>query len=106
MPTRPPRPCRTCHTLGTWPTHGHCPTCNTARHRTRETRRGNRHQRGYTTEHEHNRRTLLANHPDCHWCGNPATVADHLIPLSAGGTNHPANLVPACTPCNSRRTTR
>jgi len=106
MPNRPPRPCRTCHTLGTWPTHGHCPTCNTARHRTRETRRGNRHQRGYTYEYEQARRQVLTPNSTCHWCGAPATVADHLTPLSAGGQNTPANLVPACTPCNSRRTTR
>jgi 5-methylcytosine-specific restriction endonuclease McrA len=35
-------------------------------------------------------------------CLNPATTVDHVIPLSAGGTNHPSNLRAACRGCNSR----
>jgi 5-methylcytosine-specific restriction endonuclease McrA len=33
----------------------------------------------------------------------PGTAIDHVIPLSRGGTNWPANLRPACQPCNSRK---
>lgn len=40
----------------------------------------------------------------CHWCGRPATTADH-YPVSRmnGGSDDPANLVSACKPCNSSR---
>ena len=36
----------------------------------------------------------------CHYCGAPANTVDHVIPRSAGGTDHPQNLVAACQPCN------
>lgn len=49
------------------------------------------------------RRQLLASKPPCHWCGQPATEADHVIEHDAGGTDTLDNLVPACKPCNSRR---
>jgi hypothetical protein len=37
----------------------------------------------------------------CHWCGAPATQADHLAPVSLGGRDGP--LVPACAHCNASR---
>jgi hypothetical protein len=49
------------------------------------------------------RKRTLAEHPDCHWCGAPATEADHLIPFIEGGENTDDNLVSACKPCNSKR---
>ena len=50
------------------------------------------------------RRRLLADSPVCHWCQrNPATTADHLIEVDAGGERDLDQLVPACRPCNSRR---
>ena len=49
------------------------------------------------------RRAILQDNPTCHWCGAPATEADHLIEHDRGGTDTPDNLVPACKPCNSRR---
>jgi len=46
----------------------------------------------------------------CHYCHCPLTertaTQDHKIPLSKGGTNWPANLVPACLTCNSRKGTK
>jgi len=39
----------------------------------------------------------------CWMCREPATQTDHLIPLSRGGSNWPANLRPACGPCNRRK---
>lgn len=105
MPTRPPHPCPRCGTLVTG--RRYCPPCTTATHRARDQQRGNFRQRGYDADYERSRRQLLANQPPCHWCGTPdATVADHLVPLSAGGTNQLANLVPSCTSCNARRITR
>lgn len=50
------------------------------------------------------RRRLLSDSPLCHWCQrNPATTADHLIEVDAGGERDLDQLVPACRPCNSRR---
>lgn len=40
----------------------------------------------------------------CHYCGvTPAMGADHVVPLSRGGPNTVANLVPSCLPCNHRK---
>jgi len=40
----------------------------------------------------------------CYLCRTPLTIktthTDHRIPLSRGGSNWPANLAPACEPCN------
>ena len=36
----------------------------------------------------------------CIYCKSPYQEVDHFYPLSKGGTNWPANLVPACSPCN------
>lgn len=42
----------------------------------------------------------------CWLCGAIADTTDHVIPLSRGGTNWPANLRPACRPCNSGKKDR
>lgn len=42
----------------------------------------------------------------CWMCGAPYEAIDHVIPLSKGGTNWPANLRPACTSCNSKKKDR
>lgn len=42
----------------------------------------------------------------CYWCGRPAATVDHLIARARGGDDNPANLVAACTPCNSSRGAR
>jgi 5-methylcytosine-specific restriction endonuclease McrA len=39
----------------------------------------------------------------CWMCGGRATVVDHLIPASRGGTDVPENLAAACRNCNSRK---
>lgn len=39
----------------------------------------------------------------CHWCGGRANTADHVVPIAEGGTHDLANLVAACTSCNSAR---
>lgn len=97
MPTSPPRPCTTCHTLCRTRT-GRCAACEQAWQHRRNTARAARGR--YTATYQRNRRALLATNPPCHWCGNPATTADHI-----DGDN-PHALVPACLTCNSRRTTR
>lgn len=42
----------------------------------------------------------------CVDCGGPADTADHIIPLSAGGTNHITNLQPMCRACNAAKLNR
>jgi 5-methylcytosine-specific restriction protein A len=40
----------------------------------------------------------------CHICGLPgADTRDHVLPLAAGGTNDPSNVLPAHRACNSRK---
>lgn len=49
----------------------------------------------------------LAYFGSCCWmCGSPADTVDHVKPLTAGGLNIPANLRPACRPCNSSKGNR
>lgn len=36
----------------------------------------------------------------CIYCGGPFEHVEHMIPLSRGGTNWPANLAPSCGDCN------
>jgi 5-methylcytosine-specific restriction endonuclease McrA len=44
----------------------------------------------------------------CHYCGeqNERMCADHVVPLSRGGTNERQNLVCCCIPCNSSKADR
>jgi 5-methylcytosine-specific restriction endonuclease McrA len=51
------------------------------------------------------RRTILPKGKllPCWICGAPATEVDHVVPLATGGTDHPANLRPACRHCNRSR---
>lgn len=55
-----------------------------------------------------NRRILLANATHCHICGQPARhddplEADHITPVSRGGSDEFSNLRPAHRSCNRRR---
>jgi 5-methylcytosine-specific restriction endonuclease McrA len=43
----------------------------------------------------------------CHYCGQDATTADHIIPIKAGGDPvSPDNLVACCISCNSKKGSR
>ena len=73
--------------------------------RQHDRRRGTRQQRGYDATYEQARATVLAGSPPCHWCGAPATTADHDPPMAQAGTHY--RLVPACARCNfGHRSTR
>lgn len=53
------------------------------------------------------RAQLLKDNPVCQWCGiNPASQADHLVELDAGGDHSESNLVASCGKCNSARGAR
>jgi 5-methylcytosine-specific restriction endonuclease McrA len=43
----------------------------------------------------------------CHYCGQDATTADHVIPIAAGGDPVSLdNMVACCVSCNSRKGSR
>jgi 5-methylcytosine-specific restriction endonuclease McrA len=51
---------------------------------------------------------LAAYRHRCAYCGKKESkkrplTQDHVIPVSRGGGTTPDNIVPACTPCNSRK---
>lgn len=52
-----------------------------------------------------NRKQVLDDYPTCtirlDCCTHIATTADHIVPVSEGGTNDISNLRSACRPCNS-----
>lgn len=68
-------------------------------------RPGTRQQRGYGRAYQLARKRLLASSPACHWCGAPATTADHEPPIAEVGYPH-LQLVPSCGPCNFGRRSR
>lgn len=57
-----------------------------------------------TAEYKRNRKAVLEGSAyTCHYCKGPANTADHIVPVSQGGTNEITNLLPACLSCNSTR---
>lgn len=44
-------------------------------------------------------REALAGQP-CTYCGAPSDTVEHRLAVTRGGTSEPANLLPACWPCN------
>lgn len=58
------------------------------------------HPRG--RQYDRLRRSILARDGwRCSYCGGPATVVDHVTPVSRGGSpTDPANLTAACATCN------
>jgi 5-methylcytosine-specific restriction endonuclease McrA len=39
----------------------------------------------------------------CYYCSGPFEHVEHRIPLTRGGAHLPANMVPSCKSCNSRK---
>lgn len=55
------------------------------------------------------RQRRLNNEPLCRDCADkgmiePATVPDHIVPLSKGGSDDDSNIRCLCTPCHLKRT--
>lgn len=71
--------------------------------------RKSRHQRGYGREHDIMRAIVLREEPLCRPCHlrgrlTPATIADHIKPLSEGGTGERDNYQGICVPCHTAKT--
>jgi 5-methylcytosine-specific restriction enzyme A len=66
--------------------------------------------RGYGREHRRLRAQLLKREPLCRLClakgrVRPATIADHIRPIAAGGAVHDlSNLQPVCAECHNAKT--
>lgn len=84
------KPCLRCRTLTR---HGsYCAGCARTRHNTAY---------NSTTKRRRARATIAAS-PRCEQCGSVSDLtADHVIPVSQGGTNGPLRVL--CRTCNSRR---
>lgn len=88
----------------------HCPNLANEGQHCPEHRRGTPAQRGYGPSHRRWRAQVLARDPLCVLCCRdegrvtPSTIADHVIPLSAGGTWKLTNGQGVCRPCHNRKT--
>lgn len=60
---------------------------------------------GYTTSQHIEMRFAMWG-GKCRYCGCVASSVDHRIPLVRGGSHWPANLVPCCTSCNSKKNSK
>ncbi|HUK20572.1 MAG TPA: HNH endonuclease signature motif containing protein [Gemmatimonadales bacterium] len=102
MHTKPLRPCLAprCPELVA---DGYC-----AEHRrVRERRRGSSAKRGYDARHRRWRLLVLARDPICKGCNRTlSTDADHIVPLSKGGTWELSNAQGLCRACHATKTFR
>ena len=103
-----PRSCRGCGVDLGITNKWFCPSCKLKRpawKQRRVTNKAPRAERGYGRDYQAARAYLLKDNPPCHWCGAPATTADHEPPIHVVGHPH-LNLVPACRKCNCGRNNR
>jgi 5-methylcytosine-specific restriction protein A len=109
--------CLDCRRLTGSVSASRCPDCAGRRATRRQasrparTNRPSARERGYDGAYRRARAHVLARQPWCGVCrhtGSPANplTADHITPLSKGGTNDVSNLRTYCRSCNSRRGNR
>ena len=69
-------------------------------------KRGSATARGLGYQYQQARlRVLRRDVYTCHWCGGPATTANHVKPRIRGGDSSDDNLVASCGTCNFGRPT-
>lgn len=109
MPTRLPPPCRApgCPELQVPGGRGYCEKHAREARKREDERRGSARERGYTKGYERAREWVLKRQPLCAVCRlegrlTAAVVTHHVTPLSEGGTNSAANLLPVCEACHAR----
>ncbi len=92
---------------------GRCPDHRRQLNRQNEQRRGNAHQRGYTSRWQKARIGFLAKHPLCAECERngtttAATIVDHIIPHKRDWKLFwtRANWQGLCKPCHDKKTAR
>ncbi|MDL2317714.1 HNH endonuclease [Eubacteriales bacterium OttesenSCG-928-A19] len=109
MPRKPKRPC----------SHPGCPALTDGRYCDKHQQLADAHYNKYRRDPETKRRygaawlrirdNYIAKYPLCEQCWKdgkitPAQEVHHILPLSAGGTHDPSNLMALCKPCHSRIT--
>lgn len=103
MATRARRPCRTPGCVGLTRT-GYCDACRAGGLHNADGR-APAYQRGYGARHRRWRAAILSRDPICKRCGvEAATVADHVVPLSAGGGWELENGQGLCRGCHAIKT--
>ncbi|MCB1522495.1 MAG: HNH endonuclease [Rhodoblastus sp.] len=81
--------------------------CSKARDRERKARhdqvRPSARERGYTGKWEKERATYLAAHPRCVYCGEPASIVDHIVPHRGDRSLfwRRSNWQALCAPCHN-----
>jgi len=109
VPTLPLPPCRVpgCPELQTPERNGFCAGHQELGEQLRQRGRfrSSARSRGYTKQYERTRAWLLQQEPLCRRCREQgrirlATQTHHIVPLSEGGTNEAANLMPVCDECH------
>ena len=102
----PRKPCLDCGTLSA---EHRCPQhlAEWKARREQARNRGKTTERGYDNRWRKLRSTAIAQQPFCTHCGTTEDLtADHIIPLSAGGTSTENNIQVLCRSCNGRKSDR
>jgi hypothetical protein len=98
---RAPRYCAKCPTLIP-ATDRYCDDCQPNGWTTHPSANARAHTRN---ERRAFRDAVLKHEPNCRHCGQPATQADHIIPVANNGTNDPAtNGQALCDHCHEQKT--
>jgi 5-methylcytosine-specific restriction protein A len=101
VPWLSPHPCRYpgCGTLIKG-SAGYCQQHRSVVRQRQDESRPSASGRGYGGDWRRRRARHLAEHPDCTRCSEPATVVDHILPLSAGGADEESNYQSLCKLCH------
>jgi 5-methylcytosine-specific restriction enzyme A len=66
--------------------------------------RPNAHKRGYDSQWKRTRDAFIRNSPVCEFCGGPAEVIDHIVPIRCGGSSDEDNTQSLCRKCHALKT--